>query len=202
MLTEDSFNLLLDRLDPDPSVAASKYEDLRLKIVHLLRWRGCTEADSDELADVTLDRIAMKIAGGEIVENLNAFAAGVARFVYLEHSRKNKTEAVGDDLPETPVEPDIEFADGDDPRIRCMRRCFSTSFDDHERDLVLGYYDTEAGEKTKEARRRLAESLGFKLTVLKVRACRLRMRLEKCITDCVARVTKSHQMRTNKQEVV
>lgn len=202
MLTASSLHSLLERLDRDPSVAASKYEDLRLKIVHLLRWRGCTESDSDELADVTLDRIAMKIAGGEVVENINAFAAGVARFVWLEHSRKNKTEAVGDDLPETPVEPDLEFLDGDDPRIRCMRRCFSTSFDDHEKHLVLGYYDTEVGEKTKEARRRLAESLGFKLNVLKVRACRLRMRLEKCITDCVVGVTKSRQMRTNDQEVV
>jgi hypothetical protein len=67
---------------------------------------------------------------------------------------------------------------------------------------VLGYYDTDAGEKTKDARKRLAESLGFTLNVLKVRACRLRMRLEACINDCVGRVTDPRRIDTRKQEAV
>jgi DNA-directed RNA polymerase specialized sigma24 family protein len=194
--------MLLDRLDRDPAVAASKYEDLRQKIVHLLRWRGCIESHVDDLADVTLDRIASKISSGEQIENLNAFAAGVARFVWLEYSRKNRTDAVGDDLPETPVDPDVESLDDEDPRVTCLRRCFATKFDDTEQQIVLGYYDTDAGEKTKDARKRLAESLGFTLNVLKVRACRLRMRLEACINDCVGRVTDPRRIDTRKQEAV
>src|SRR5678816_2850170 len=110
-LTSSSFHLLLKRLDADPATAAAKYEDLRMKIVHLLRWRGCAESHSDDLADIVLDRIAAKVADGEAIENLNAFAAGVARFVWLEHSRKYKLDAVGDDLPETPVRPEIESLD-------------------------------------------------------------------------------------------
>jgi len=201
-LTASSFQMLLERLDRDPSVAAEKYEDLRIKIVHLLCWRGCLESHADDLADTTLDRIAGKLAAGELVENVNAFAAGVARFVWLEHSRKNKADAVGDDLPETPVEADIESLDGDEPRMRCMRRCFAAKFDDDDQRLVLGYYDTDAGEKTKNARKRLAESLGLSLNALKVRACRLRIRLESCINDCVNAVTNSPSADTTKQEAV
>jgi DNA-directed RNA polymerase specialized sigma24 family protein len=200
-LTSSAFHLLLQRLDADSATAAGKYEDLRMKIVHLLRWRGCAESHSDELADVVLDRIAVKITDGEDIENLNAFAAGVARFVWLEHSRKYKLDAVGDDLPETPVQPDIDSHDGDEPRTRCLRRCVSTSLGDEDRRLVIGYYDTDAGEKAKQARKRLADSLGMTMNALKVRACRLRLKLEACITGCVAGVTKRSSADTSIQEV-
>ena len=200
MITESAFHILLDRLDADSTAAAEKYEVLRLKIIHILKWRGCAESHADELADVTLDRVAAKLAAGEVVENLNAFAAAVARFVSLEHSRKNKLDAVGDDLPDVPVDPDLEFDDPDE-RMKCLRRCFAKTVDDDDRSLVLGYYDTDAGEKAKEARRRLADSFGMTMNALKVRACRLRMRLEACINDCVAGVTISSGANTKQQEV-
>lgn len=180
-LTTSSFQLLLDRLDNDPA----KYEELRLRIGQLLRWRGCPESHSDELVDKTFDRVAAKLSSGEQVENIGAFAAAVARFIWLEHSRRNKTDAVGDDLPETPVEPDLEFLDDEDARMRCLRRCVATKLSDEDKRLVVEYYDTDADEKAKNARKRLAESLGMTLNALKVRACRLRMKLENCINDCV-----------------
>jgi DNA-directed RNA polymerase specialized sigma24 family protein len=194
-LTATSFQVLLDRLDNDPS----KYEELRVKIAHLLRWRGCAESHADDLADMTLDRVATKLASGERVDNVHAFAAAVARFIWLEHSRKNKADAVGDDLPEVAVEPAIDI-DDPDTRMRCLRRCVATKFSDEDRLLVVNYYDTDADEKAKTARRRLAESFGLTLNALKVRACRLRMRLEKCINNCVAGVTNPAPANTQKQE--
>jgi DNA-directed RNA polymerase specialized sigma24 family protein len=188
-LTATSFQTLLDRLDADSEVAAQKYEALRIKIAHLHRWRGCAESHSDDLADITLDRVAAKLAAGEVVENLTAFASAIARFVSLEHSRKNKLDAVGDDVPVTPVEPDLDFLEGPDRRTRCLRRCVAAKFNDDEKRIVVGYYDTDADEKTKNARRLLADSFGLTVNALKVRACRLRMRLEACINDCVAGVT-------------
>jgi DNA-directed RNA polymerase specialized sigma24 family protein len=196
-LTASSFQILLERLDGDPV----KYEDLRMKIVHLLKWRGCAESYSDELADLTLDRIAVKLASGEKIDNVNAFAAGVARFIWLEHSRKNKSDAVGDDLPEVAVQPDVDGGDGPDERIRCLRRCVATKFTDEDKLLVVSYYDTDADEKAKAARRRLADSLGLTMNTLKVRACRLRARLESCINDCIAAVTDPSVRNTHKQEV-
>jgi DNA-directed RNA polymerase specialized sigma24 family protein len=189
----EMFQLLLDRLDADPAIAAEMYETLRIKLVHLLQWRGCAESYADELADKTLDRVAAKLAGGEEVENINAFASAVARYIWLEHSRKNRTDTVGDDLPETPVEMDMSFLDDPDERMKCLRRCIATKFTDDEKRLVVNYYDTEADEKAKTARRRLAESFGLTMNAMKVRACRLRMRLEACINDCVESArSKSH----------
>lgn len=109
-----------------------------MKIAHLLRWRGCAESHADELSDQTLDRVASKLSSGEIVDNLNAFAAAVARFVWLEHSRKHKADAVGDDLPEIPVEPDLSFLDGADDRIKCLRKCVVVMFTDEDKCLVVG----------------------------------------------------------------
>lgn len=180
--------MLLERLDPESETAARKYEELRGKISQLLRWRGCLESHADELADRTLDRVAAKLASGEQVDNVYSYAAAVARFIWLEHSRRNRLDAVGDDLPDIPVEPDFEILEDDEPRIRCLRRCV-TNFTDDDKNLVVAYYDTDAGEKIKDARKRLAEALGLTLNALKVRACRLRMRLEACINDCVVKST-------------
>ena len=60
-LTTSSFQLLLERLDNDPA----KYEELRVRIGQLVRWRGCPESYADELVDKTFDRVASKIAAGE-----------------------------------------------------------------------------------------------------------------------------------------
>ncbi len=200
-LTATSFQTLLDRLDADPFVAAEKYETLRTKIAHLHRWRGCAESHADELADITLDRVAAKLVAGEVVENIAAFASAVARFVSLEHSRKNKLDTVGDDLPETPIAPDLDFLDDPDERMKCLRRCVAKTLNDDDKIIVVGYYDTDADEKVKSARKRLADSIGLTVNALKVRACRLRMRLEQCINDCVAGVTQRALTDTKQQEV-
>jgi hypothetical protein len=58
-----------------------------------------------------------------------------------------------------------------------------------DRTLIIGYYDADAGEKNKEIRRALAERLGLTMTTLKVKACRIRERLEKCINECVEKLS-------------
>jgi len=201
-LTANSFQLLLATLHTDEAVAAEKYEMLRYKLTNLLTWRGCSESDADELADRTLDRVAVKIAEGERVENVAAYAGSVARFIWLEYSRKKKEDAVGDDLPEVAVAPDFPVLEDRDVRVECLRDCMAETVPNPtDRKIIIGYYDTEANEKNKHARKRLAESLGMTMNAMKVRACRLRDRLERCINDCVARVTKHDGSRTNAQEV-
>ncbi len=190
VLTANSLELLLNRLDGDALLAAEKYETLRRKIIKTFVWKGCPESQADALADETLDRAAGKIAQGEQIENLNAYVSQVLRFVWLEASRKRKEDAVGDDeMPEMSVQPDIEILQDPDLRLRCLRKCMAeTVSDDADRILIVGYYDTDAGEKNKDARRNLAEKLGLTMTTLKVKACRIRERLERCINECVAKL--------------
>jgi DNA-directed RNA polymerase specialized sigma24 family protein len=202
-LTADSFSMLLSALDTDESRAAEKYEMLRHKLVSLLTWKGCTDSHADELADQTLDRVAAKIAEGEKVENVAAYAGSVARFIWLEHNRKRREDAVGDDLPEVAVEPDIDILKESDSRMECLRDCMASTIPNPtDRSIIIGYYDTESNEKNKNARKRLADSLGISIGALKVKACRLRDKLERCINNCVDRVTKSANSSTNGQEVV
>ena len=184
--------MLLAALDADEIRAAEKYETLRYKLVNLLTWRGCNNSDADELADRTFDRVALKIADGEKVENVAAYAGSVARFILLEHTRKKREDAVGDDLPEIGVDPEIEILNDRDDRMECLRDCMAAMIPSPtDQRIIIGYYDTESNEKNKQARKRLAESLDMSIGALKVKACRLRDKLERCINDCVERVTKT-----------
>ena len=201
-LDANAFEQLLARLDPVQEKAAEKYEILRVKLVKALTWKGCPESRADELADIVLDRMAMKIAGGEKVDNMNAYSQQVLRFVWLEQSRKNKEDTAGDDLPEVVVQPDIEILNDPDVRMRCLRKCLAEVIPDGEdRKLIVGYYDTASAEKNKESRKNLADKFDLTMTNLKVKACRLRNRLEACIIECVERlnVTKTPDFDTNTQ---
>jgi DNA-directed RNA polymerase specialized sigma24 family protein len=194
--------MLLAALDGDEARAAEKYETLRYKLVNLMTWKGCCNSDADDLADLTLDRVASKIAGGEKVENVGAYAGSVARFILLEHNRKKREDAAGDDLPEVAVDPDVEILRDRDNRMDCLRDCMASTIPNPtDQQIIVGYYDTESDEKNKHARKRLAESLGMSIGALKVKACRLRDKLERCINDCVDRVTKNAKSDTVNREV-
>lgn len=208
-LTTNAFNLLLARFEGDeklfPSAenAAEKYLLLQEKLVKCLTWKGCSETDADTLADIALDRVAMKLEKGEVIENVKAYACEVLRYVWLEHIKKYKEIAVGDEnMPDRMVEIELEIFDEPDVRLRCLRKCMAEVVpDEKDKKLIVGFYDTESGEKLKDVRRSLAEMLGMTRINLKTKACRLRDRLEKCINECVARlsVTKMPKSDTNKR---
>jgi len=172
---------------------------LRLKLTKCVAWKGCPETDAEMLADTTLDRIAAKIEGGEVIENMNAYACQVLRFVWLEYSRKRIEETAGDELPEVAVDPDTASIDEPDVRLNCLRNRMNEVVPDMaDRSLIVGYYDADAGKKNKDQRKDLAAQLGLTMNTLKVKACRLRARLEKCINNCVPRaVTKTAERVTS-----
>ena len=184
ILTATAFALLLGRLDADENKAAAKYEELRLKLVKCFVWRGCAAANADTLADETLDRVTAKLAQTVEVQNINAYAVEVSRYIWLEFKRKHKEYAFGDELPIITDAP--EFPDEPDTRLSCLKSCLAeVTPDSNDRLLILGYYDADENEKNKHHRKNLAEKLGLTINTLKVKACRLRVRLEKCINECV-----------------
>ena len=182
-LTANGWQMLLDRLDPDIERAADKYEELRLKLTKFFNWRGCRETDTDSLADEVLDRVGAKLETGEEIRNVTAFALETAKYVWLEYQRKNKEDAAGDDLPEVAVLPDI----GEDPdeRLICLRKCLAEISNPADCQIILAYYEAEGETKNKDHRRQLAETFALTMNNLKVKASRLRERLEKCIRECL-----------------
>ena len=187
-LTATAFGLLLERLDADENKAGAKYEELRLKLVKCFVWRGCAATNADTLADETLDRVAAKLAQTVEVQNINAYAVEVSRYVWLEFKRKHKEDGFGNELPTIVVTPD--FTDEPDTQLSCLKSCLSEiTSDSNDRLLILGYYDADENKKNKHHRKNLAEKLGLTMNTLKVKACRLRVRLEKCIKECMKKQT-------------
>ncbi len=179
-LTATGLNKLLSRLDND----AEQYEALRLKLCRFFVWRGCSNVYADELADESFDRIAAKLSEGVEVENVSAYILQIARFVWLEFSRKNKEDSVGDEMPVQIVEP--EFGKETDERLVCLRKCVGEiAPENDDRKMLIGYYDSTFGDKLKNQRKKLAEKFGIKPNTLKVKMFRLREKLENCIKDCL-----------------
>lgn len=171
-----TFERLLDFLGgTDATSKAEKYRQVRDRLESFFRWRGL--GDASGLADDTLDRVARRVEAGEVrTSTPNAFVVGVARMVALEAGRKDRKDVNIDDrsiAAPAPAEPEDEL------RLRALDSCLE-SLVTAERNLVLGYYRDE-GPSRIAGRAKLAQSLGTTVEALRVRAFRLRARLEQCV---------------------
>ena len=88
MLTQTGFDKLLATLDADREQAGAKYESLRRRLIRFFEWRKCETAA--ELTDIVFDRVIKKIAEGEQIQNIGAYSATVAQFVFKEDWRKRE----------------------------------------------------------------------------------------------------------------
>lgn len=175
----NGFDTLLAALDPDRERAGAAYEELRLRLVKFFSWEGCLHPE--DWADEVLARVAKKLEAGESIENVIAYAAGVARFALKEAFRQEQRSRPleGDFAAAPPVElPDPRLAE-------CLTRCLSELPKDG-RTLILDYYQGDAGARIRQ-RQAMAARLGVSLNSLRNRALRLRDRLEKCLTECTGR---------------
>lgn len=183
----EAANRLLLRLDSDPRTAWEKHEEIRRRLIKFFQWNRCFFAE--ELADETLDRVAKKLESEEI-RNINSFALAVARYVLLE-SNKNRRESSVEDCvggPESFAEArdrEREIVEDIDHQIRlnCLRECLAKLSAD-DRELAVGYYS--AGE-TKQTihRQEIAAKNGITIIALRVRANRVRNKLEDCVNHCL-----------------
>ncbi|MGH9969479.1 MAG: hypothetical protein ACREBG_17020 [Pyrinomonadaceae bacterium] len=173
--SQTPFDKLLARLDPDRERAGHLYEEIRLKLLKFFMWKNCPEADLH--ADDALDRIARKLDEGTEIQNLNAYAYQVARYIVLEQYRQPAPADLGLHEPTLPEPPA--------PRMHCLEKCL-TILSLPDRELILAYYEGEGGVKI-EKRKELARQLELSTTALKIRACRIRTKLETCINGCMER---------------
>lgn len=176
-LTPERLDGLLLLLDKERERAGEHYEVLRAKLVRIFEWRGSSSPEDD--ADETLDRIARKVAEGEIVRDVRAFAGGVARLVWLESVKRGRRARTAlEQLPQSE-----EMVVETDARLECFGSCLSKLPDD-TRALVVGYYREEKSAKI-EGRKKLATSLGISHGTLRLRVYRVRSQLEQCVEDCL-----------------
>jgi DNA-directed RNA polymerase specialized sigma24 family protein len=81
----------------------------------------------------------------------------------------------------SPAVPDDDSERG----IECLRQCLAQLAPEN-RQLILNYYDGEKGQKIKN-RKGLTNLFGIPANTLRMRALRLRERLQLCAQDCLQR---------------
>ena len=179
-LTQEGFDRLLRLLDPDREVAATRYEQLRLRLIKLFEWRG--SPTPEEHTDEAFDRLARKIVEGVEVQDVAHFLGGIARRLCFEIIEQREREQKA--LKHIPEPAMFEIRDDEiDPRIDCFRRCLE-SLPAAQRALIVDYY--RVGDLNRiQQRKRLADDLGVPLNALRIRAHRLRVQLDRCIRDCL-----------------
>jgi RNA polymerase sigma factor (sigma-70 family) len=180
-LTPQAFEKLLNAFSADRDEAGVQYEIIRRKLVRFFEWRKVESAE--DYADETINRVARRIESGEVIDNLNGYFYGVARMVYLEALKNQERVVVSiDDEPGVRDKKAPEPTESE-PRVLCFDRCLD-SLPPENRRLIVGYYQEERRAKI-ELRQELADNLHIPLNALRIRAHRIRVRLEQCITQCM-----------------
>ena len=178
-LNRAALEALLARLDADPVRAAERYRELHRKISRLYEWRGCARAD--ELADETLDRVALKLEAGLEIRSIESYAGRVAWLVFREIVRREQRQRTALESGDWPVST-AETEPQDDTLRRCFGLCLG-QLNDGQRQLLLRYYEDKGNAKI-ENRKRLAEELGLAASALRLRMHRQRQQLESCVGRC------------------
>jgi DNA-directed RNA polymerase specialized sigma24 family protein len=182
-LTQDAFDRLLNALGPDREEAGGRNLEIRRNLVRLFEGRGC--ATPDEYADETINRCAKKLEEGDEIRDVASYCLGIARMVLLEMSRDRSQQTLPlEKAPEPRVAPaDLEGAG--EGRVECLRKCLE-QLSPETKNLILHYYQGDKGNKIRN-RRSLTELLGIPASTLRMRALRVRERLQVCAETCIQR---------------
>jgi DNA-directed RNA polymerase specialized sigma24 family protein len=163
-------------LDSDRDVAGQKYRIIQNGLIRIFASKGFSDAES--LADEVINRVADRLP--DIMPDYQGEPAhyfrGVANKIILEARRRK--EIATDQLPERP----LEVTNVSD-EYECLLRCLKFSPPD-KRDLLLDYHVYEGGDKIVN-HQIMADELHISVSALRVQAHRARVRLEKCVRECV-----------------
>jgi DNA-directed RNA polymerase specialized sigma24 family protein len=173
-LRQEDFDRLLSWLDPDPEGAGLTYERIRWRLIAILASRGC--AVPEELADEIIDRVARRVvdirdtyAGDKAI-----YFLGVMNNVHHEYLKRPKVLK----LPE--AADDIEVKE---QTHLCLDKCLD-KLTANSRRLIERYYAADKRAKI-DLRKQLAAESGVSLNTLRLRALRIREKLQACIEQCL-----------------
>jgi DNA-directed RNA polymerase specialized sigma24 family protein len=195
-LTRQQLEDLLVFLDSDREVAASKHEVTRNKLITFFQSRGCFAPE--EYTDITMYRVAKRINEGLRIntDEPTRFIFGVARRVLQEYWNDLAGKAIPLDHPSTlkhisqdPFELEEQQLQALrlEQRLECLDKCLK-EIRYKDQVLILRYYQGETCEKI-ENRKSLAGQFGLSINALRIRALRIREKLEACVKKCAERLT-------------
>ena len=188
MLTQEALRLLLACLDRDSVRAAQKYENIRHGLITFFECRG--SAFPEDHADQTIDRVARRLAEGKeiYVENPASYFYGVARNVFKEHwESAHSVSASIEELAASRLPSHDPHQAGmhqlerrqEEQRLEYLEHCLA-ELAPADRQLIAEYYQGTTSVKIRN-RKLLAQRLGIPMNALRIRALRVREKLEECV---------------------
>lgn len=175
-ITQERFASFLEWLTPDSERAGEEYERLRFRLCRFFSLRHCNFAD--ELADETINRVILKICA-ENIENKFAYCYGVAKNVYRESLRKERSHLDIDEVTVAVNTPEQRSFSSE-----CLDKCLERLPSD-SRDLLLEYF-SETQQKKIDLHQRISESLKMTQTALRMRVMRCKQKLKTCVQECMS----------------
>lgn len=135
---------------------------------------------SDELADQVFNLVEKRLVSDPgFADMFNGPPArwfwGVARKVLAKARTPRKIHV----LPKT------EDRASEHRRLECLDQCLG-QIAERQRKLILDYYSYDQGKKIPH-REKLAKRMGITLNALRVRTCKIRKPIQKCVQTCLER---------------
>jgi DNA-directed RNA polymerase specialized sigma24 family protein len=163
-----------------------QYPKLRRALVKFFSWSQAE--DPDDLADETVLRVIQKIRTGEAIQDLTAYAHGVAHKVLQESRRNQRKRSLVD----------ISIARSGASGIELLHRCLGICkkrLPRRDYALVDTYYQ---GEKATKIANRRKLALKNKTTVggLRLRVSRICKKLSPCMEDCMREAAEAEMKST------
>jgi len=192
ILTAEAFDKLLASLNSDRESAAREYENIRRKLITFFESRDCPTPEDQ--ADTTINRVARRITEGVAIYSKDpaSYFYGIARNVLQEHwEEKARIYAPQEDFslashfaedPNEVKEKEIERLSFEQ-QMQCLEQCME-GLPAKNRELIIGYYQGSSNTKIK-SRKQLAEQLQIPINALRIRALRIREKLEACLDNCL-----------------
>lgn len=183
VLHQQAFDSLLLALAPDRHAASQEYERLRARLVRFFDWQGA--AEPEQLADISLDRLAMKLHRGEQILDLRNYLHGIARMVLREWRSRQQRE---DSLMERAVHGLNEAAP--EPETEELFEALEAVLADlpaAQRAMMLRYYSAASHAEQVALRLSMAAEIGISANALRNRMLRLRMDVEQSTLKKITR---------------
>ena len=173
-LQKTDFDRLLLWLDPNPERAGELYEKIRWRLIAILASRGCRVPE--ELADEIIDRVARRVADIEVtyVGDKSLYFLGVMNNVHHEYLKRPRLSELAPPPEDSAVK---------EQTYMCLDRCVAR-LAPHAREIIEQYYTADKRAKI-TLRKRIAAALGISNSNLRLRALRIRAKLQTCIEQCL-----------------
>lgn len=194
LLTETAFRQFLNWLDEGVDSGGERYLEMRRRLVSYFDRKNCLSPD--DLADETLNRVARRLEEEGSIDSTSPahYCYIVAKFIFLEYlRRRTERPQISIDEHEPPGDTSLNpaeiserkrDAELEEKRLNCLEHCLK-DLGPNNTGMIIQYYQGE--QKTKiENRRALAEASGITMNALGIRVCRIRDRLEACVSKCLS----------------